>query len=427
MIELNIEKLAFGGRGIGYDNGKAVFVPYTMPGDRVACKVVREKKRYCEAEPVELLQPAPQRQQPRCPVFADCGGCQWQHLPYPLQLEWKEQLFRDALVRQHDLDEGLFDPIVSSPNEWHYRCRAQIKCRKVGDRFVAGFYRAGSHYVVDIDHCPLLALEINSVFTRIKSHLANFDRVERISQIDLSVDDSGQVCAIIHYLETPLEPLWKWMQPLVEELNLALFVQQGSKQSLTALTSGPEPFIRPLRGDDMRLHYPPGGFVQVNLEQNRNLVDDVCREVSPDSRILDLFCGIGNFSLPLARTARRVVGIEDYALAIDAAIENGQRNGLDNSSFVATAAERGLQEQWQNEDFEVVLLDPPRTGACEVARQLVDLRPARIIYISCDPMTLARDLKPLLNGGYRPLKFRAYDMFPQTGHIESLTLLERIY
>ena len=174
MIDLQIDNLTFGGRGVGRLDGKAVFVPYTIAGEKVRCRIVNEQKRYSEAELIEILEPSTHRQAPACPVFAECGGCHWQHLPYAQQLQWKEQIFKESLSRSMQLDDDLFQPIVASPSAWNYRCRAQIKCRRSNGKFVAGFYRPGSHYVVDIVSCPLLAPELNLVLPRLKEVFSTF-------------------------------------------------------------------------------------------------------------------------------------------------------------------------------------------------------------------------------------------------------------
>lgn len=424
MIDLVIDNLAFGGRGVGRHEGKAVFVPFTIPGERVRCRVLRDHKRHSEAELVEVLEPAPQRTTPACPVFGECGGCQWQHLPYTEQTTWKERIYRDFLTRALTVEASSFEPVVSSPAEWSYRCRAQIKCRRTENGFVAGFYRAGSHYVVDIEQCPLLAPELNQLFARLRSTLSGFRDAHRVPQLDLAVDDDGRTAVVVHYLETDSEPLRRLLQPLARELSCAVYVQSGRKETLVPLFSDDPLSICPLPDAPMRLHFPPGGFVQVNLEQNRRLVADVVA-VAGSGRVLDLFCGIGNFALPLADKVASVTGIEDYEPAVAAARANADRLGFGNTAFLNDDAADGLQKQRSPGRFDTVILDPPRSGAYRVVKGLLELMPDRIVYVSCDPATLARDLKPLVGNGYRPRLFRPYDMFPQTGHIESLNVLER--
>ncbi len=423
MIELQIDNLAIGGRGVGRADGKAVFVPYTLPAETVRCRVRREKKNYCEAELVDIITRSPERIEPPCPVFTECGGCQWQHISYDRQLSWKESLFREAISRAVAVDESLFKPIVPSLEPWHYRCRAQLKCRQTENGFVSGFYRSGSHYVVDIESCPLLAPQLNNLFSKIKTLIAGYPLAHRIPQLDLSVDDGGRLQLIVHFLEQDHRTLAELLQPLADELHCAVFVQKGRKDSISQLFAGDELFIEPQ--DHLQLRFPPGGFTQVNLRQNRNLVADVLDAVPDRSSVIDLYCGIGNFSVPLAEQAAQVAGVEDYAPAIHAARINAARAGCDSARFIADDAVAGLNRLW-HDGCDVVVLDPPRTGAYDVVKRLVALQPARIVYVSCDPMTLARDLKVLINNGYQAVQLRPYDMFPQTSHIEGLVVMERM-
>ena len=425
MTELTIDNLTFGGRGVGRVAGKAVFVPYTLPGERVRCRIEREHKRYSEATLVEILAPAANRCTPRCPVFAECGGCHWQHLPYPRQLEWKEQIFRESLQRSINLSPELFLPIVASPTEWNYRCRAQVKCAVKGGRFVAGFYRPASHQVVDIEHCPLLAPQLNQLLPQLKELLGGTPLAQQVSQLDLTVDDQGQTSLMVHFSATADSSLCDFLAPFAAEFNCSIYARHNDTSSPQQLVAGPALSIRPLADHPMSLQFPPGGFIQVNLAQNRQLVADVVAQVKPGTKVLDLYCGIGNFSLPLAEQAAAVVGVEDYLPAITAARENAERLGLTTATFHASRVERRLHDLWHETAFDTVLLDPPRAGAPAVAKLLAGFRPRQIIYVSCDPMTLARDLKPLLDGGYRPTAIRPYDMFPQTYHIEGMVVLQR--
>ena len=421
ILDLKIDNLALGGRGVGRSDGKAVFVPYTVPGDVVRCRVVRDKKSYCEAELVEILTPSTARIAAGCPVFAECGGCQWQHLSYQEQLAWKERLFRETMSRALTVDDSVFAPIVASPQSLGYRCRAQFKCRMTDGGFVAGFYRSGSHYVVDIDACPLLAPDLNRLFAALKPLFSSYSLAHRVPQLDVSVDDAGQLALIVHFLDEDHTSLALLLEPIAREVPCAVYAQKGRKESLVELFAGPPQAIRPF--SDMALRFPPGGFVQVNLDQNRRLVADVLAQVPPGSRVLDLYCGIGNFSLPIATVSTSVLGIEGYAPAIEMARENARRLGIDNAEFITDDAAAGLLSV-QPGQYDIVLLDPPRSGAYDVARRLVELQPSTILYVSCDPMTLGRDLQKLCNNGYRPVALRAYDMFPQTAHIEGLAILE---
>lgn len=422
---LRIERLTYGGAGIGRHEGKAIFVPCTAPGDLVDCRIVREKKRYAEGELVALLESGSGRRTPACPLFGRCGGCQWQHLDYAEQARWKEEIFRDTLVRQANVPPDIVLPLVQAPEEWGYRSRVQFKCRKTEAGLVMGFYRGGSHFVIDVPQCPIAAPAVNGALTHFREWLSVSPCPEKIPQVDVAVDDEERVRVVVHVLDGREWELAAYLRPLAEAAGYALFLQSGRKDSLRHVTGAEDLHIHPESDTGLRLAYGPGGFAQVNLAQNRQLVAEVLAALGDRApgRILDLFCGMGNFSLPLARIASEVVGVEDYAPSIAKARANAADNGLTNAFFHARPAEGAAEFFSREKPFDLVLLDPPRTGAYAVTRELARLRPPRILYVSCDPPTLARDLAPLLHGGYQLEWSRPFDLFPQTHHTESLTFL----
>ncbi|WP_035055544.1 23S rRNA (uracil(1939)-C(5))-methyltransferase RlmD [Desulfuromonas sp. TF] len=427
ILDLNIDSLAFGGSGVGRHDGKVVFVPFTAPGDLIRCRIVREKKRFAEGEILELIEPSSARREPPCPVFGVCGGCQWQHLPYETQSRWKGEIFADTLRRQGGGEEELLRPLVRSSEEWNYRSRVQFKCLQTDNGFVMGFYRRGSHFVVDIENCPITASPLNEALHLFRRWLPQSPCPERIPQVDMAVDDENKVRIVVHALGSDHDALRAFLSPLAESAGFAIFIQTGRKSTIIPVVGGEDLHIHPLPGGSLRLAYGPGGFAQVNLEQNRRLVEGViaAADLTGEERVLDLFCGMGNFSLPLAQKAKEVIGVEDFEPAIEKARDNARENGLSNMSFHARTAEGAAGKLAGGMGLDLVLLDPPRTGAYEVVRDLLSVRPAKIIYVSCDPPTLARDLKPLLHGGYRLIFSTPFDLFPQTHHTESLSLLIR--
>jgi 23S rRNA (uracil1939-C5)-methyltransferase len=422
---LCIDALAFGGSGVGRLDGKAVFVPLTAPGDQIRCRIVQDRKRYAEAEMIELLEAAPQRRVPPCPVFGDCGGCQWQHLPYGEQCRWKERIFAETLQRQARIEASVLRPLVPAPDEWGYRSRVQFKCRQTEGGFVMGFYRRGTHYVIDVASCPIAAPRLNEVLALFRRWLPESSCPQLVPQADMEVDDEGRVRVTVHALGPAGPALAEYLRPLAEQAGISLYMQFGRKETLLQVCGEEALHILPLGAGSLRLAYGAGGFAQINLEQNRQLVREVCSAAALTGRekVLDLFCGMGNFSLPLALQAGEVVGIENYAPAIRQAELNARANGLNHTRFQSRPAEAAIRDVTAAKAFDLVVLDPPRTGAYEVVRELVRLRPPRIIYVSCDPPTLARDLVPLLHGGYEVVSSRPFDLFPQTYHSESVTVL----
>jgi len=426
MLELTIDSLAFGGNGVGRHDGKAIFVPRSAPGDRLRCRVTRDRGRFAEAELIEILEPGPGRRTAPCPVYAECGGCQWQHLDYPTQCRWKGAVFADQLRRQARVDEAGIRPLLAAAAEWGYRSRVQFKCRQTAAGLQLGFFRPGSHFVVDVDHCPISAPAINRGLALFRAWLPASPCPDRIPQLDLSVDDRDQLRAVVHCLDERPERLADYLRPLALAAGLDLFLQSGRKSTLVKVCGAGELLIA-VDTPPLQLGYGPGGFAQVNLAQNRALVAELlaAHPWQGDEAVLDLFCGMGNFSLPLARRVASVTGVEDYAPSIASARDNARRNGLANLDFHARPAEGALRAFFPGQAPDLLLLDPPRSGAYAVARELAAHPPALVAYVSCDPATLARDLQPLLHGPFRLLWSRPVDLFPQTFHIESLTLLAR--
>lgn len=425
-VELTIDRLAFGGNGVGRLDGKAVFVPLTAPGDRIRCRIVKDKGRWAEGELLELLEPAPQRIEPPCPVFGRCGGCQWQYLPYSEQAAAKDAIFREQLVRHADAPAEAILPIVAAPQSYGYRSRVQLKCRNTPHGFVLGFYRRGSHYVEKIAACPLAPAALNAIIPGLYAAFAASPAADRVPQIDLNLDAAGARRVVVHVLPGAEAMARRALEPFAWQEGFALFLQAGRKEGLEHVHGAAELTIE-CDEPPLKLAYGPGGFAQVNLAQNRALVAATlaAARLTGGERVLDLFCGMGNFSLPLARRCREVVGVEDYAPSIAQAQQNAAANGIRNAHFLARPAAGALTELAATAPFDLVLLDPPREGAYEVSRELLQVRPPRILYVSCDPATLARDLKPLLHNGYRLAASQPFDFFPQTHHIESLSVLER--
>ncbi len=424
--DLLIESLAYGGSGIGYHHGKVVFVPLTVPGDRVRCRVSRQKKRFVEAQVEHLLVSSVKRIAPACPIFGKCGGCQWQLISYSEQCVWKEQIFKDFLVRKLGVKPETVLPIVSSPQEWNYRSRAQFKCVDTSKGLQVGFYQRGSHNVIPVTSCPIMHPALNEAKDQLRAWISNTRWSKQVPQIDLAVDDQDRVRAVIHSLVSNVGDFVEHLKLRAAGSGIAVFVQPDRKADPVHVC-GPLELIVEVDIPVLRLGYGPGGFAQINLPQNRAMVREVIGALisNPPSRVLDLFCGMGNFSLPVARLAQELIGVEAYPQSIEMARLNARLNEVGNTAFYAREAFGAATLYGSDLPFDLVILDPPRSGAYDVVRELVDVQPAKIIYVSCDPPTLVRDLQVLLNGGYQLSWSRPFDLFPQTHHTESISLLER--
>ena len=434
VLTINIDKMTFGGSGLGYSDGKVCFVPYSAPGDIVRIMVKTEKRSYLEGEIIEILEPSPHRTAPVCPVFSVCGGCNWQHLPYATQLAEKQNIFADIVWRSGRIDSRLVLPIIPAPSPLGYRSRVQLKVHSVAGEIHLGFFKAGSHFVVDVPgKCAIADSTINQLIPELERIVRLFPEPDKVPQIDISCGGTGTASVIFHYIGGNLDETAAFLHEFRDSLpsSVGLFIQSGRKMTLRHI-DGPLNLDYPvLSGTDpasqeFRLMFTPGGFSQVNYRQNSALVATVrdwC-ELTGSERLLDIYCGNGNFSIPLAAGCKEVDGIEEYEPSIKDARYNSRANGLENCRFSSADALKGIKDCLDSKDsFDIVLLDPPRTGAAGIAHLIPSLKPEKIIYISCDPPTLARDIGILKGHGYGVVKSQPIDMFPQTFHIESVTLL----
>lgn len=430
--EIKIETLVYGGNGLGRQNGKVVFVPLTAPGDRVEFNPKKEKKGYIEGELVNITTPSPIRREPPCPVFGECGGCSWQHLPYGEQLKAKEDIFRETMWRLGTVERENILPIIPAPMELNYRNRAQFKTSVIDGKLNAGFYRRQSHVVIDMDSCPLMSPLINSIFAALKGSLTAAPLRDKLSQIDITVDDSDERGFVILQLDSDASREDKKIAR--EELSAikgleGIFFRCGRKPALTKIFLMNDELLDyslDVNGKRLKLAFSPGGFTQVNYAQNKRLVEEAVKiaEKNPIEKSLDLYCGIGNFSLPLAKLSKEVTAIEDHKKAIEDGKRNAKNAGITNCRLITGDALKQIHTI-DLEKIDLALLDPPREGAAKVIKKLAAANVPKIIYISCNPTTLARDLRYLTRNGYRIVSSQPIDLFPQTWHIESITVAEK--
>jgi 23S rRNA (uracil1939-C5)-methyltransferase len=431
-----IEKMAFGGAGVAHINGKVCFVPYTVVGDTTKIEILSEKKSFLLGKVIEIVDPSPSRVVPECPVFGRCGGCDWQHMEYASQLEAKEEIFAEILWRIGRVERTLIEPIAAATDPYGYRSRIQLKLRRATGETHIGFFMTGSHYVVDLPgRCAISCEPINRVFLELREMMDKFPEPEKIPQIDISVGDDGKIILIYHYIGDRRREVIGFLDDDNHRLSCVegVFVQSGRKATIEKVY-GLESISYSVNGSSlegtspMRLHTSRGGFSQVNYSQNNVIIDTVLQWLRPcgEEHVLDLYCGNGNFSMPLARFCATVTGFEDFGQSIRDAGYNKKMNNLTNAGFETTDVVAGVKKLIDaGKKYDFVLLDPPRTGAAETVKLIPSLSPEKILYISCDPPTLARDINFLKKMGYEVVKCRPIDMFPQTYHTESVTLLKK--
>jgi 23S rRNA (uracil1939-C5)-methyltransferase len=435
QVEIVIEKLANGGAGFGRCDGKACFVPYTAPGDIARICTTSEKSSYAEGELIELITPSNLRIKPPCPVFGVCGGCNWQHVEYSSQLREKHQIFTDLLWRSARIPPESVMPVLPAPVPYGYRSRVQLKVHRLAGKIQLGFYRPKSHQVIDIPgQCAISHKNINEVIERLRPLLDGCPDAANLHQLDVARGDDERISIVFNYTGGSINALshyllqWKAHQDQIG----SLFIRHkkgtskifGDDQLSYRIPENTVPKLA-----ELTLSFSQGAFSQVNYEQNLQLIQVVAEfaALSGKEKVLDLYCGNGNFSLPLAHQAAQVFGYEGFRPSLLDAKKNTARNGVSNAFYhCSDAAEAVKKLAVAGETFHVVVLDPPRGGAAETVPHLKALEAEKIVYVSCDPATLARDLKILKNNGFEVKKCQGVDMFPQTYHLESVTLLTRV-
>ncbi|OQX36994.1 MAG: hypothetical protein B0D91_07850 [Oceanospirillales bacterium LUC14_002_19_P2] len=427
-FDLSIDSLTHDGRGVGRYKGRAVFVNQAVPGDTVTARVVKQKASLWEAELDRILVPSPQRQEPGCPRYGVCGGCSLQHLAHDGQLAAHTDVVLGQLKRSAGLEPDVLAEPLKSP-VWGYRHRARLAVRWVNRKLLMGFRAASSNTIIPVDTCSVLAPELEAMLPALEATLKAATDPRAISHIELAAGDDCQGILLRHIHPLSAQDQARW-QVFANEYHANLWFQPNEPQPLVCAHApdGQESLTYRLPEFTLKLRFLPVDFIQVNPFINRQMVNQAVDwlALSPTDTVLDLFCGLGNFTLPLARKAGQVVGVEGVESLVDKARDNARLNGMDNAVFSrADLSEDITHQTWSQTDYDACLLDPPRTGAREVLERLVDRRPGRVMYVSCNPATLARDAGILKQYGYRLARLSVMDMFPQTVHVETMALFLR--
>lgn len=430
-----ISSVTHDGRGIADVQGKKVFVAGALAGEQVRFLRRKLHRKYDEAELLEVLEASPSRIEPRCAVFGRCGGCSMQHVSDAEQRDIKEQALRDSLQRIGRVSPEAWLPAIYVPGDdgsWHYRRRARLAVKDVAGkgRVLVGFRERHAPYVTDMRRCEVLARPVDAMIDPLSELVAGLSIRSRLPQIEVAVADNG-VELVFRVLDPPTDGDRRLLADFARGHGVRVSLQPGGLDSLQPLwpESPPEPLYYELDEFDVRIAFEPVDFVQINAAINRRMVRAAIEhlEVEPGHRVLDLFCGIGNFTLPLARRAGSVIGVEGETQQVQRGRANARANGIENADFVcADLFALSGTETWLTGGCDRLLLDPARTGALEVVQKIHIPGPSRIVYVSCHPGTLARDAGELVhNGGYRLVSAGIIDMFPHTNHVESIAVFEK--
>jgi 23S rRNA (uracil1939-C5)-methyltransferase len=433
----DIVDLIHDGRGVGRPGGKTCFIDGALPGETVEFRRHNQKRNYDEAHVVEVISASESRIQPECKHFPRCGGCTVQHLEHGAQIAFKEKQLLESLQRSGMQPKTVL-PALSGP-QWAYRRRARLAVQRAKDgNVLVGFHNPGSRRIEPISECHVLVEPLAEIVAALPEWLTAFPTGIRLFEVELLSADNGLAIAV----EASRAPSAAELEKMLATLSFTpehfskvqLWWKTSNQSKFVRLDAGDEPLELALT-DDVRLQVQPGQFIQVNGEINRQMIDQVLsllrkpsvekQSLEKKSLAVDLFCGAGNFSLPLAAHFDRVIGIEGLEDLVRAAKANAQRNNLTNIEFMVSDLSDWSGMRKLKEKVDLVLLDPPRNGAAGAMPWIVKAKPKQVIYISCHPSTMVRDAKLLTEAGYSLSAAGVMDMFPHTAHIEAIALFEK--
>jgi 23S rRNA (uracil1939-C5)-methyltransferase len=428
VLSAQVLRLSHDGRGVAEVNGKTVFLFGALPQEQVMFRYIRRQRQFDEGIVVEVLEPSPSRIQPEC-IHADvCGGCRLQHLASSSQLDYKQNVLIDHLQHFGKLTppQDMLTPLCSDP--WGYRRKGRLSVRYVHkkNKLLVGFHEKQGRYVADLKSCVVLHPTVGKHLTELRVTLEQLSIREAIPQVEFAIGDNAAVLVLRH-----LQPLTDNDRLLLQEFarqhNIIWYLQPGNLSTIAPLDE-PCTLTYDLPAFNLTLEFAPVDFVQINANINQKLVQEALRllDVQPSDSILDLFCGLGNFSLPLARHAHSVVGVEGDISMVKKARLNAERNGINNINFYAADLSQDVSAMpWWKQKYDKLLLDPARAGAWEIVQAISQLKVKSILYVSCNPATFARDAGELVKHGYRLEKLGVLDMFPHTQHVESIALFTK--
>ncbi len=429
-VRVTIDALTHDGRGIARVEGKPVFIHGALPGEELSFVYTGVRRDYAEGKVDALHAAVPGRVEPRCPSYGVCGGCSFQHVADATQIDLKQALLVEQFKRIAKLEEVSLLPPLTGPS-WGYRHKARLGVKYVAKkgRVLVGFRERSSPFVADLEFCPVLHPQVGERLHELSELIGTLSIRERLPQIEVAVGDD-RAALVFRILEDMTDADGERLCEFGQKFGFDIYVQRHGPDSVTPVfPEQPALLGYALPEEGVEFRFKPTDFTQVNIEINRKMVRRVMEllDPQPGDRILDLFCGIGNFTLPLATRAGEVVGIEGGREAVERAAENAALAGLSHVEFhVADLTQPLAGQSWAEGRYDKILLDPSRAGAEEVLAGIPRWGAGRIVYVSCNPSTLARDTGILVHEhGYRLVTAGVMDMFPQTAHVESIALFEK--
>ena len=426
----SIETLSHDGRGIARRDGKTTFIDNALPGEEVMFKFTYMRRKFDEGKAVEIVTASPDRVTPPCEHSTLCGGCSLQHMSPAVQVARKEAVLREQLQHFGGLEpEEWLPPLTGPVTGYRSKARLGVKYVEAKGETLVGFREKRNSFIAQLRTCEVLIPDVGHRLSELRTLMHSLESRSRIPQIELAAGDDD-VALIIRHLDPLPETDQQALVGFCQNLGWHCYLQPGNESTVHRVW--PEDgeqrlyYSHPSAGVELAFH--PTDFTQVNAEINRKMVPlalDLL-DISPEHTVLDLFCGLGNFTIPAAKRAGKVVGVEVSQAMVERGYENARRNGLENLEFHAWDLSQDISGQaWARQAYDRILIDPPRTGALEMVKLMPRLGASRIVYVSCNPATLARDAGELMALGYRLKAAGVMDMFPHTTHVESIAVFEK--
>jgi 23S rRNA (uracil1939-C5)-methyltransferase len=425
--ELHIDGLTHDGRGVGRVDGKAVFVTGALVGERVTAVQTARNRHFEEAKLVSVINASPDRVDARCPHFGTCSGCVLQHLSNQKQIDAKQTTLLDNLQRIGHVKPEVILPVLTA-DAWGYRRKGRFSVRYVEKKgaVLIGFREHDPRFVAQLQQCETIVPELSALITPLSELVNSLQIKQEITQIEFVVGDGPIALVFRHHQPFAIADIAR-LKTFEQLHSVQLYMQPGNIHSVQPLSENPAPLSFSL-ASGIHFQFKPLDFIQVNAKLNERMIDTALQLLEPSASdvVLDLFCGLGNFTLPLAKLVAEAVGVEGDQGLVERAKQNAERNQISNAHFFAADLSQDISAQlWKAQRFNKILLDPPRAGALDVLKQLNLKGVTRIVYVSCHPASLARDAGYLVQErGYRLVKAGAMDMFPQTAHVESIAVFE---
>ncbi len=435
LVEVTIESLSPEGRGVAHVNGKVVFVDFALAGEVVIFKYTRVSKKFDEGRAVEILKSSPQRVEPICAHFTVCGGCSMQHQEHEAQIQSKQ----DALMHQFEFlgqiqPKNILPPLRGPLKHYRQKARLGVKYVHKKEKVLVGFREKGNSFLADILACPVLHESVGLHIEDLSNLLFDMKARATIPQIEVAIDDS-RTALVFRHLEGLCDEDKLALTAFAKLHDFQIMLQSGGPDTVSALwPENPPPLSYTLKEQNVSIEFKPNDFTQVNSEINQSMVSMALKmlQLNSEDKVLDLFCGLGNFTLAMAKQCSHVVGVEGGESMVIKARENARRNNIENVEFYAADLSKDISnEVWLNktgiaQSYDKILLDPPRSGAMEMLKYIGKLNAKRIVYVSCNPATLARDTHALVHEfGYTLEDAGVMDMFPHTAHVESIALFTK--